>query len=417
MPIAQKVLQGYKRVETHIWYAIAATFCIQIVNAAFFLLLNYYMVAEGYADFEVAEVLSYRFLSVALFAFPLGLYIKGRRLKPFFYLCAISFPIFSHLVIYAVEQHSTTFLYAMAMCWGLSFTCIEITILPYIILNAKKETHSEAISLKFLTFGMSLTSVGLLNYFLHWLDPTFFTERRVLLILATLSTFCLYFVYRIRFVEQLSYTIPFKRVYQDYDWAIVFRALLPTFIIAIGAGFTIPVINLFFLNVHGMPSDHFSILGSATFALVIIVMSLIPFIRRHLGYRTAITGLQSAAVVALLLLATTEYYSHWAYAIYVAAFFFAIRQPLMNAAGPMVSELVMYYVGKRNQEIMSALTASIWSGSWFFSTKMFAFFRMMELSYVNIFLITVFLYAIGVVWYYFLVKDYEKRTGDTGKIS
>lgn len=165
-----------------------------------------------------------------------------------------------------------------------------------------------------------------------------------------------------------------------------------------------------------MPSDAFSLMGSLTFTLVILVMVMMPYIRRRFGYRIAIVRFQAFAVFALFFLATSEYYNEWTYAVYIAAFFYIIRQPLMNAAGPMTSELTMYYVGKRNQEIMSALNASIWSGSWFFSIKIFAYLRVMELRYVSIFLITVFFYAIGVVWYYILVRDYEKRSGDTGKV-
>lgn len=416
MRLITQILQGYRNVEPHIWQAIAAAFCIQTVNASFFLLLNYYMVSVGYEDFEVAEVLSYRFLAVAVFAFPLGLFIKGRRLKPFFLLCGSTFPIFSFLIIYAVQHQLTSFLYAMAMCWGLSFICLEITILPYIILNAKKETHSESISLKFLTFSLSITIVGIVNYVLHAINPGFFDERKVLMIFVGLSTLSIFFISKIRVTENISETIPLRKIREDYDWDLILKAVIPTLIIAIGAGFTIPVINLFFLKVHGMPSDSFSLMGSMTFTLVILVMIMMPYIRRRFGYRVAIVRFQAFAVFALFFLATSEYYNDLTYAVYIAAFFYIIRQPLMNAAGPMTSELTMYYVGKRNQEIMSALNASIWSGSWFFSIKIFAYLRVMELRYVSIFLITVFFYAIGVVWYYILVRDYEKRSGDTGKV-
>lgn len=411
-----QVLQGYRKVEPHIWNAIGAMFCIQVVNAAFFLLLNYYMVSEGYEDFEVAEVLSYRFLAVAVFAFPLGLFIKGRRLKPFFYICGFTFPILSFLLLYAVEQHQLDFVYASAMLWGLAFTFIDITLLPFIILNAKKETHSEAFSMKFLTFSLSLTSVGLLNYGLHFINPDFFTEKRVLQIIASMSVLSLFFISRIKTKEKISEKIPISQVRDNYDWHLIIRAVIPTLIIAIGAGFTIPVINLFFLKIHGLPSEYFSILGSVTFSMVIMTMVFMPYIRRRFGYRMAIVNFQSLAVLALFLLATTEYYNDWSFALYIAAFFYIVRQPLMNAAMPMTSELTMYYVGKRNQEIMSALNSAIWSGSFFFSTKIFAYLRILEMRYVSIFLITVGFYMIGVLWYSILVRDYERRTGETGKV-
>ncbi|MEM8907880.1 MAG: hypothetical protein AAGD05_08550, partial [Bacteroidota bacterium] len=233
---------------------------------------------------------------------------------------------------------------------------------------------------------------------------------------ALFSALSLYFVSRIHFREKISEKIPFRQIHQDYDWSLIIRAVIPTLIIAIGAGFTIPVINLFFLKIHGLPSEYFSILGSITFGLVILTMISMPYIRRRFGYRMAIVRFQSIAVFALFLLATTEYYNDWSMALYIAAFFYIIRQPLMNAAQPMSSELTLYYVGKRNQEIMSALNSTIWSGSFFFSTKAFAYLRLLEMRYVHIFLITVAFYMIGVIWYTYLLRDFERKTGQTGKV-
>jgi hypothetical protein len=136
---------------------------------------------------------------------------------------------------------------------------------------------------------------------------------------------------------------------------------------------------------------------------------LVPFIKKSIGYKIAIPATQSFAVLALVLLATTQFYAQLSIALYIAILCFMLRQPLMNMAGPMTSELVMKYTGKRNQEMVSALTAAIWSGSWFISSLIFKLLRSSSWSYVYIFLITAFLYGIGVVWYYYLILDYNKR--------
>ena len=81
----------------------------------------------------------------------------------------------------------------------------------------------------------------------------------------------------------------------------------------------------------------------------------------------------------------------------------------MALAGPMTSEVTMNYVGKKNQEIVSALTAAIWSGSWYFSSMAFELLRAHGMDYVNIFLITAGLYPVGVINYYILILDYDKR--------
>ncbi len=64
---------------------------------------------------------------------------------------------------------------------------------------------------------------------------------------------------------------------------------------------------------------------------------------------------------------------------------------------------------EKNQEMVSALTAAIWSGSWFISSIIFKVLRQSGIAYVYIFLITAALYALGVVWYYALIVDYTRR--------
>ncbi len=410
------VLGNYKKIKPQILNLIALQFCLELINTSFFLLLNYFMVKEGYTDFEVAKVISFRFLAVCILAFPLGLYIKGRQLRPFFFAAAISVPFFSHLMIIAVENHWNFFLNIFTMGWGVGFTCMQATALPYILLNSEKEQHSESLSLFFLAFSITLCAVGTGNFLLNRVNPELFSEKRVLQFISTISFVGVYFVSKLPIKENISSSVPFVDITKKYDWPVVFRAVMPTFIIAIGAGFTIPVINLFFLKVHHVPSDVFSIIGSMTFLLVAIVMIFMPIIRRSFGYRIAITLLQSISVLALLTMATTEWYAEYSFAVYIAIAAYVIRQPLMGAARPMTTELTMYYVGTRNQEIIGALNASIWSGSWFFSMQIFGLLRQANYTYVSIFLITVVMYAIGVSWYAYLIYSYKQRTGLTGKL-
>jgi hypothetical protein len=93
----------------------------------------------------------------------------------------------------------------------------------------------------------------------------------------------------------------------------------------------------------------------------------------------------------------------------MAIIFNIIRQPLMNMAAPMTSEITMLYVGRKNQEMMSAITAAIWSGSWFISAWLFEILRKSGLSYMSIFLITAGLYIFGILMYQVLISAYERR--------
>ncbi len=421
----KEILAGYGRVERYVFYLIGAQFCLQLINSAFFILFNYFMENEGYIDYEIADIVAERFLGVMLLAAPLGFFVRGKRLKPFFYIACAVVPTFSLLSIYAAENHLDILLTWAMRGWGAGFVFLQVTGLPFILLNVKREHHSEAIAMWFQMWSVTVFFAGIVHFVLNTLNPAFFDERNMLILFSAFGYLSFYFISKIQIDEQLSDPIPVRETNSDldkifytiydvvrpYDWGRIVSTLIPTLIIAIGAGFTIPVINLFFLNIHGIEADTFAMMSAGTYVLVAIVILFMPHIRRRFGYGVAITGFQTVAVLCLLIMATTEYYAGASFAAGIAVFFYMIRQPFMNAAGPMTSELTMYYVGERNQEMISALNASIWSGSWFVSMQLFAWMRQLEYRYVTIFLITVVMYAVGVGWYAYLIYLY-KREGE-----
>ncbi len=409
MSILQEIGSGYRKVEKPILQLIGAQFCFQAINTSFFLLLNFVMARHNYTDPAIAEVWSFRFLAVFWLAFPLGLFIKGRRLLPFLLVAAVGLPLFSLLILWAIEAGEVRLLHIFSGLWGLCYSFAQVCVLPFIVLNAKRETQSEAISLNFFAFSIMMFLSGVLHFSLNSLAPETFDEATTLRIIAVMSSISVFLLLRIRITEKRGKQIPFREIRSGYDWKLIGKALTPTLLIAIGAGFTIPVINLFFLHVHGMPSAKFSVMGSVTFLLVALTMIFMPFIRRNFGYRIAITLFQSAAVVALIGLASTAWYNDWVGAVWLAGFFYVIRQPLMTSARPMTSELMLNYVGPKNQELISAMSASIWSGSWFVSTRLFGWMREVGMEYGPIFLITVVFYVAGVSWYAGLIRSFEKK--------
>ena len=194
-----------------------------------------------------------------------------------------------------------------------------------------------------------------------------------------------------------------------HDWFLIIKGLIPTLIIATGAGLTIPFISLFFDKVHHFDKGSFSFVSAIAAVLVVWGALLVPKIKQNIGYKIAIPTTQALAIISLVALATTQLYSQYAVALYIAIACYLLRQPLMNMAGPMTSELVMNYVGKKNREITSALTAAIWSGSWVLSGFFVKIMFSKDYEFVSIFLITSIMYAFGVLTYYFLILDYGKR--------
>jgi len=382
--------------------------CIQLINAAFTLLLNYQMLNHGFKDYEITSMVGNRYLTVLLCSLPLALVVKGKNLKPFIMAGAISSPIVALLLIWGIHIHNTELIRTLMALWGVAFSLVQILVMPYILLNGSHEHETESIALFFAAGNFTIIIVGMFSYLLPQLNKMFSVE--VLLIIYSCIGLCgIYFATQLPKHENRGSKIPIANLHTDYDWPIILKAIVPTFLIAFGAGFTIPFINLFFKNVHGMGADHFSLMNSVAFTLVVMAGFLIPEIKKRYGYQTAITVVQSIAVFALFIMGTTEWYKQMPIGIIVAVSMFIIRQPLMNMAGPMTSQLTLNYVGEKNREMISSLNAAVWSGCWFASAKIFSVLREASIAYSNIIFITVGFYMVGVLWYYWLIRDYEKR--------
>ena len=381
---------------------------IQIINSAFTLLLNYQMLDHGFKDYEITSMVGNRYLTVLLCALPLALIVKGKKLKPFIMAGAVSSPIVALLLIWGIHSHNTELIRTLMAFWGVAFSLVQILVLPYVLLNGNKDHETESIALFFSAGNLTIIIAGLFSYLLPQISRFFNTEV-MLIIYSTLGFIGIYFAYQLPDEENIGFKIPLANLHSDYNWDLILHATVPTFLIAFGAGFTIPFINLFFKSVHGMEAAHFSLMNSIAFSLVVVGSFLAPEMKRKFGYQVAITLVQSIAIILLFMLGTTEWYKQLPIGIIVAVATFIIRQPLMSMAAPMTSELTLNYVGEKNREMISAINAAIWSGCWFASAKMFSVLREANIAYSNIIFITVGFYIIGVAWYYWLIKAHEKK--------
>ncbi len=403
------MLRDYRFIPRSILLIILAEFFIQFVNASFMNLQPLYMKAEGYLDPDIADIISWRFAGVLLLALPLGIWIKGKPVRSLFYASAVGVPLFGLLIIYCTHYRMHDALVAVQFCWGASFTFMQIPILPYILRNCPIEQQTPAIALSYSTWSFAGILSAVLVWGLNSYNPELFSERNMLIGICISAFAGLLCVRAARMPENTNSDIHIQNS-SSYDWGLIIKALVPVLVIATGAGLTIPFINLFFARVHDLSTSTISLWNFVASVFVAFAALLVPKIKNGIGYKMAIPLTQSFAVISLVLMATTEWYTHLPWAAAIAIGCYLLRQPLMNMAGPMTSEVGMKYVGKKNQEMTSALLAAIWSGSWFISTRfIFGTLRDSGWNYVSIFLITAALYAVGVLLYVLLIRSYNIR--------
>lgn len=412
MGLQLKFLNDYRYISKPVKNVIASEFFIQLVNATFMNILPLYMARKGFADKDIALFITFRFIGVFALAIPLGQMIKRKRLMPLFVLSNICVPLFGLLIVLFIAMGLKTAAIIVLLLWGASFTFTQIPVLPYILRNSDKAHQTAAISLSYSTWSFGGIVSGILISLLDVIHPILFDEQFILIFFSLAGFGGLFYLSKNRRFEEImdeEQSLSAADEKEGTDWPLVIKALIPTLIIATGAGLTIPFISLFFDKVHGVGKGGFSLLSFMASLLVAWGAMLVPRIKTSIGYQIAIPTTQSLAVVSLVALASTQFFSHLPVALAIASFCYLLRQPLMNMAGPMTSEIVMNYVGKKNREITSALTSAIWSGSWVLSGFMVTVLLSWNLSFGNIFLITAMLYALGVILYYLLILDYKKR--------
>ena len=413
-----KIFRSYRDLPRVIHLLILLEFSLNLIHVAFILILNIYLRKQGFSDPEIASFNSLRFIGALAFALPLGIYIRGKKLKPFFILATLIVPLTSGLIIESVQHQVVPLIQMAFLSWGFGMMLMRVCSLPFIIRSTTSENSTEALSLSAATWSLATIFSGVLISGLDWVGylrlgtwTLIFNEQSTLWIITVLGATSIFFAVRITEYEQedTKWNDNLFSIRQSYDWALIFKAISPLILISIGAGLTIPFVNLFFNSVFGLTSSDFSLLGSITAFLVFIFSLSVPFLRKKYGYWMTIVVVQSLAICCLVIMAVMELYAEFSFAIAIAVIAFILRQPLMHMAHPAANELLMNYVGKKNQELISALSSSLWSASWFVSAKVFEWLRLLQFRYYEIFLITAALYVIGVILFSFLIREYEAK--------
>ena len=398
----------YKKISSPVKVMVLLEFFLQLINTAYFMVFNFYLNDLGFDDSFIAQLLSYRFIATMLLALPLGLFVKKRRIVPIFRFATICIPLASFLVLYSSAAHKTSLMTLGIFLMGIGTTIAQSLMIPFIMRNEAKETRMQAIALHFTTWSITTFLLGMFCYASRYLLGSAPSEESILLGVTGLAL-----VGSVIALFPIKEIIPTGKLvssgFNDYDWNKIGQILLPAFIIGVGAGLTIPFINLFFLHSFSMSTEDFLLMGSISTIFVTFGSMYGPRLAERFGNITSIVCSQTIAVTALVVMAFSSFFTNSPIALVVACLCYLIRQPLMNLANPILSGFTMSYVGPKNQELASALQQSLWAGSWYFSSQLFAWMRSEGLPFASVLLTTAMIYSLGVFCYFLLLRRDSRR--------
>ncbi len=140
------------------------------------------------------------------------------------------------------------------------------------------------------------------------------------------------------------------------------RLLLPGFLTGMGAGLTIPYLNLYFKNVFFLTDSAIGGIVAAGQVATFIGMMAGPGIARRMGKPELVFWSQALSVPFILVLT-------WVRALPLVALAFLARQTLMNMSTPVSDAFGLGLVPPRRHHLLNALRMLNWTGSWMVAAR------------------------------------------------
>ena len=142
-----------------------------------------------------------------------------------------------------------------------------------------------------------------------------------------------------------------------FDWRTASRFFLPELAFGLGAGLTIPFINLYFRNRFGLSAGTIGLTYSAAQALMMVAFLAAPLLARRFGAVRTIVVFQLSSIPFFLALAFTV-------SLPVAIAAFVLRHACMNMVHPVGSHFAMEVVHPRQRARVNGLKQAANKVSW-----------------------------------------------------
>jgi hypothetical protein len=417
----RQVRRFYRLVPHSVYLLLVAELMIGLVPTGFLLYFNLLLLENGYADATVGTLVSFRYLGVLASAVGMTVWLRSQPVSPLLRLGGMAAPMMSLVVLWVAGQPSdwraNLGLGTALFLQGWLTNIAQVLTLPYILRSCPRALQPQLIAVHYAGQPLGTLFVGLVGQ-LSLPSVPLITLLVVLCVVGLCGGLLLWWVPEPPSPRRRATASTVSRSahqsvaagYQAYIWAF-----LPACCLAIGAGLTIPFLNLFFAQVFRLSAADYSAVSAWASVLVFMGMLITPSVRRRYGYRVAVLWVQSVACGLLFAMAWLEPFAHQPWALPVAVACLLLRNPLMNMASPVTSELVIRYLGPARQETVSTLTSSVWSGAWFISGLLFGFFRSLNWPYALIFSCTGVLYIAGILAYAHLIRLIETERAVVSK--
>ncbi|MDD2890361.1 MAG: MFS transporter [bacterium] len=335
------------------WLFLLGTFFIGISFSGIMLLFNLYLKSIGLLEGRIGNVITITTLGTLIMAIPASIAIKRFSIKK---ILIISLPI--ALLSYFIQVTISNYYIIMigGLFSGISSVFVQITAAPFFMRNSTPKERPYLFSMNF-AFTLVASVIGsIMGGFI----PEIMEKYGVVDYLAYRHTLYIFGIFIIialipyLMIKENSYQKETESAQIKPDRSIIVKLFLPNFFVGLGAGLSIPFINLYFKNIFSMSTKIIGVYYSLSQVMTIIGLLLAPILAEKIGKIKTVIFSQLFSIPFLIILGITNN-------VTLAVVSFLIRAAMMNMAQPLFTNFAMESVKKEEQPLTNALLVIAWS--------------------------------------------------------
>lgn len=386
------------------------SFLMGINFQVFNLLLNLYLKELGFAEGPIGLVASGRAIGMTAMAIPVAVILSRVRLKPILMVTVTVFAVFS---IFIVSFQQLELLIGFSVLSGMAFAFYRVAGGPFYMRNStpKERTHLFSFS-----FGVMIAA-GMIGSLTAGKTAAILAEHTGDLVTAYRYT--MYLGIGMSLLALIPFAVIKASAPSAEENRVVFtmerfvrrgrfylKVASANLLIGTGAGLVIPFLNLYFRDRFGQPPDTIGLYFSLVHFSMLIGSLAGPVLAKRHGLVRTVVFTQLASIPFMLTLS-------YSYILFLSVIAFIVRGGLMNLGVPIVTNLAMELSDKDEQGLVNALLMVSWTGSWMFSAALGG--QLIEsYGYTVAMNITIILYVLSSLAFYFFFRDAEEHRRDTG---
>lgn len=374
---------------------------------------NFYLYSLGFKEGFIALLSASATLTGAIASIPMGLMVDriGRRNGIILAQCLAYPMIFLHLFL-----PNPTIILGAILVSNVAGTIHGLSEGPMLVESTDPSRRVNVLSMVTIS---NLTAVILGNFLGGQLPSiinnlfkipanTPWSFRIALLCTAFFSTIVIFLYMRLKPVQsavrerlpQNNEKNPIKRLFGNIEsWPFIKKLLFGQLLIGFGAGFTVPLLQLFFIKVYNATPAQWGMIASLAKIPMILGVIFSARVARVYGNLRTVIACQYISIpfMFLTLLAPN---------IAIAGLAYAVRNALMNMTGPIWSSFYMGVLKPKELSTVSSFLTIIWNTSNSTGTR-FGGQLLEENKHQWNFAITALCYLTATTFYSFKMTEHE----------